>query len=90
LLLGNLTIVTSSELGLRGIDFIELLLGVSEFGLSLLEHDSFDFEHVELGLHNLGLFVIVRHGCGPSTETPKGTGCNFSDLRIEEKFTISV
>jgi len=85
LLLSNFTIVTSSELGLHGVDLVELCFGFSKLRLGLLEGDRFDFEHVELGLHNLGLLMIVGHGGGPSTETPKGTGCNFSDLRIEEK-----
>lgn len=71
LLLSNLTIITSSEFSLDSVDFVELALCFGKFGLSLLEGNSFDFEQVELGLHNLGLLVVVGHSAGPSTQTPK-------------------
>jgi len=84
LLLSNLTVITSSELSLDSVDFVELTLSFSKFGLSLLEGDSFDLKHMKLGLHDLGLLVIVGHSAGPSTETPKRVRGVLGDLGIEK------
>jgi len=44
----------------------------------------------KLGLHNLGLLVVIRHSCAPNTQTFQGGGSVLGDLGVNaNQFELS-
>lgn len=88
LLLGNFCV----EFGLQGclqlVDSVQLFLGCLQLGTRLLQRNGLLVEQNELGLHNLGLLVIVAHSRGPSAKTPKRGRGSLGDLRVKQLFAL--
>lgn len=76
----HLVIELLSELLLDGIALIQLGLSSSQVLLSFLQLGSFDFKLLELGLHNLGLLVVITHGGSPNTHTLQGIGSGLGNI----------
>jgi hypothetical protein len=77
-----------AETSFEGIDLIELSRGCGKLSLSFLELDGTLLKHDKLGLHNLGLLMVVGHSSSPCAETFESLGGVGSDLGGEEVLAI--
>ena len=88
LLLGNFRVEFSLEFCLQLVDSVEFFLGSLQLGTRLLKRNGLLVQKNKLGLHNLGLLVIVAHSGGPSAETPERSRGGLGNFGVEKEFTI--
>mmetsp|Transcript_11627 Transcript_11627/g.17628 ORF Transcript_11627/g.17628 Transcript_11627/m.17628 type:complete len:363 (-) Transcript_11627:1768-2856(-) len=87
-LLSHLVVELLSQALLESSDFSEFVFGGGQVLLGFFQLSHLDFKESKLGLHNLGLLVVVTHSSSPDAHTSKCGRSFLGDFLVEDLSAI--